>query len=55
MVRAARMAGLFYHYGFVFDGKGAVQIVRVDQADGSLAYLNAFCTSVESTMSLGGL
>ena len=41
------MAGLFYCHGFVFDIKGEVQSVRVDQPDGSLAYLSAFCTSAE--------
>lgn len=43
LVRAARVAGLFYHYGFVFDAKGVVQSVR-NQPDGFLAYLDAFCT-----------
>ena len=41
------MAGLFYRYWFVFDIKGKVQSVRVNQLDGSLAYLDAFCTSAE--------
>lgn len=41
------MAGLFYRYGFVFDIKGEVQNVRMDQLDDSLAYLDAFCTSAE--------
>ncbi|CDM28714.1 hypothetical protein DTO013E5_860 [Penicillium roqueforti] len=45
LTRVARMAGLFYHYGFLFDIKGTVESVRMDQADGSLAYLDAFCTS----------
>ncbi|KAJ5741046.1 hypothetical protein N7493_000918 [Penicillium malachiteum] len=44
-VRAARMAGLFYHYGFTFDTKGVVQSVRMDQPNGSLAYLDAFCAA----------
>lgn len=47
LIRFARMAGLFYRYGFVFDIKCEVQSVRVNQPDGSLAYLNAFCTSAE--------
>lgn len=47
LIRSSRMAGLFYRYGFVFDTKGEVQSVRVDQLDGSLAYLDAFCTSAE--------
>lgn len=42
------MAGLFYRYGFVFDIKGEVQSVRVNQFDGSLAYLDAFCTSADT-------
>lgn len=48
LVHAARMAGLFYQYGFVFDAKGAVQSVRVDEDDGSLAYLDAFCVASDS-------
>lgn len=47
LIPSARMAGLFYRYGFVFDIKGEVQSVRVDQVDGSLAYLHAFCTYAE--------
>ena len=47
LTRVARMAGLFYHYGFCFDIKGTVESVRVDQADGSLAYLDDFCTTKE--------
>lgn len=47
LIRAARMAGLFYHYGFNFDTKGVVQSVRMDQPDGSLAYLDAFCAAGE--------
>ncbi|OQE13629.1 hypothetical protein PENFLA_c045G00936 [Penicillium flavigenum] len=47
LIRAARMAGLFYHYGFNFDTKGVVQSVRTDQPDGSLAYLDAFCAGGE--------
>ena len=47
LIRSSRMAGLFYRYGFVFDTKGEVQSVRVDQLDGSLAYLDGFCTSAE--------
>jgi hypothetical protein len=43
------MAVHFYHYGFVFDVKGAAQIVRADPLDGYLAYLNAFCTTAEWT------
>jgi hypothetical protein len=41
------MAGLFYHYGFNFDTKGAVQRVQTDQPGGSLAYLDAFCAAGE--------
>ncbi|KAJ5382560.1 hypothetical protein N7517_000471 [Penicillium concentricum] len=44
---AARKTGLFYHYGLVFDVQGAVQSVREEQPDGSLEYLNAFCTAGE--------
>lgn len=47
LIRAARMAGFFYHYGFNFDTKGVVQSVRMDQPDGSLAYLDAFCAAGE--------
>jgi hypothetical protein len=47
LVRAARMAGFFYHYGFDFDTNGAVQSVRLDQPAGSLAYLDAFCAAGE--------
>ncbi|KAF9890789.1 hypothetical protein FE257_005359 [Aspergillus nanangensis] len=47
LIRAARMAGFFYHYGFHFDTKGAVRSVRMDQPDGSLAYLDAFCAAGE--------
>lgn len=47
LVHTARMAGFFYRYGFNFDTKGAVQSVRMDQPDGSLAYLNAFCAAGE--------
>lgn len=46
LIRAARMAGFFYHYGFVFDIKGVVQSVRVEP-DCSLAYLDAFCIASE--------
>jgi hypothetical protein len=49
LIRAMRMAVHFYHYGFVFDVKGAAQIVRTDQLDGYLACLNAFCTTAEWT------
>jgi hypothetical protein len=35
LIRSARMAGLFYHYGFNFDTKGVVQSVRTDQPGGS--------------------
>ncbi|KAJ5563284.1 hypothetical protein N7535_008448 [Penicillium sp. DV-2018c] len=54
LIRAARLAGFFYRYGFNFDAKGAVQGVRVevDQpgggdggGGGSLAYLDAFCAA----------
>lgn len=47
LIRAARMAELFYRYGFNFDAKGVVQGVRMDQPDGSLAYLDAFCAAGE--------
>jgi hypothetical protein len=49
LIRPMRMAVLFDYYGFVFEVKGAVQIVRMDQLDGYLAYLNAFCTTAEWT------
>jgi hypothetical protein len=45
LIRAARMAGFFYHYGFNFDPKGAVQSVRMDLQGGSLLYLYAFCAA----------
>lgn len=49
-IHAARMAGLFDHYGFDFDIKGVVQSVpRKDQPAGSLSYLDAFCTAGEWT------
>lgn len=44
-----RMAVLFDYYVLVYDVKGAVQIVWMDQLDGYLAYLNAFCTTAEWT------
>ncbi|KAJ5129706.1 uncharacterized protein N7515_005745 [Penicillium bovifimosum] len=47
LIHTARMAGLFYHYGFNFDLKGVVQSVRMGQLDGSLAYLDAFCVANE--------
>ncbi|KAJ0424804.1 hypothetical protein BJY00DRAFT_275288 [Aspergillus carlsbadensis] len=47
LIRAARMAGLFYRYGLIFDTKGVMQSVRTDQPDGSLAYLDAFCAAGE--------
>ncbi|OOQ84384.1 hypothetical protein PEBR_30716 [Penicillium brasilianum] len=47
LIRAARMAGIFYRYGFKFDTKGVVQSVRMDQPDDSLAYLDAFCAADE--------
>lgn len=46
LVRVARMVGLFYQYGFVFDGRGVVESVRVDD-DHALAYLDAFCIADE--------
>lgn len=46
LIRAARMAGLFYRYGIVFDVKGVVQSVRVDR-DGTLGYLDVLCTADE--------
>lgn len=46
LIRVARMAGLFYHYGFNFDAKGVVQSVR-GQLGGSLAYVDAFCVTGE--------
>ncbi|KAJ5746119.1 hypothetical protein N7520_011301 [Penicillium odoratum] len=47
LVRAARMAGLFYQYGFDFDIKGVVRGVPVEQSDSSFAYFDAFCTADE--------
>lgn len=47
LVHTARMAGFFYRYGFNYDTKGAVKDVRIGQADGSLAYLDAFCAASE--------
>ncbi|KAJ5722338.1 hypothetical protein N7488_000373 [Penicillium malachiteum] len=44
---AARMAGLFYRYAFVFDAKGAVKNVRVADSNGSFPYLDAFCTTLD--------
>ncbi|KAE8378127.1 hypothetical protein BDV26DRAFT_292480 [Aspergillus bertholletiae] len=43
LIRTAKMAGFFYHYGVNFDTKGVVQSVRMDQPDGSLAYLDTLC------------
>lgn len=47
LIRVARKAGFFYYYGFHFDGKGVVQCVRMEQEEGSLAYLVAFCIADE--------
>lgn len=42
LIWAARMAGLFYRYGFIFEGKDIQGVV--DQADASSpAYIDAFC------------
>jgi hypothetical protein len=38
----ARMAGLFYRYGFIVDGKEILGVVGPES--GSLRYLDAFCT-----------
>ncbi len=38
-IEVARMVGLFYRYGFVFDGKEVVRVV----GEGGLWYLEAFC------------
>jgi hypothetical protein len=44
LVGAARVAGLFYRYGFIVEGKEVKGVV--DQADASsLAYLDAFCSA----------
>ncbi|KAK5660521.1 hypothetical protein OQA88_13070 [Cercophora sp. LCS_1] len=44
LIRTARMAGLFYRYGFIVEGKDVKGVV--DQADASsLAYLDAFCSA----------
>ncbi|KAL4908656.1 hypothetical protein BDW74DRAFT_147734 [Aspergillus multicolor] len=47
LMRAGRMAELFYRYGLIFDSKSVVPSVRMDQGDGSLAYLDAFRTANE--------
>lgn len=44
LIRAARMAGLFYRYGLVVDLKGVVKGV-VDPSHSSFRYLDAFCTA----------
>ncbi|KAJ5710179.1 hypothetical protein N7493_009771 [Penicillium malachiteum] len=46
-IRAARMAGLFYQYAFIFDAKGAVKNVLVSESNGSFPYLDAFCTTID--------
>jgi len=44
LIQAARMAGFFYRYGFIVEGKDVKGVV--DQADASsLAYLDAFCSA----------
>jgi hypothetical protein len=40
LIQATRMAGLFYRYGFIVEGKDVVGVVD----DSSLTYLDAFCT-----------
>ncbi|KAJ5611818.1 hypothetical protein N7528_008923 [Penicillium herquei] len=47
LICAARMAGLFYQYAFVFDAKEAVKNVRVADPNGSFPYLDAFCTTLD--------
>lgn len=42
LIRAARMAGLFYRYGFVVEGKNVKGVVDQNDAS-SLVYLDAFC------------
>lgn len=44
LTRTARMAGLFYRYGFVVEGKAVKGVVDHTDAS-SLAYLDAFCTT----------
>ncbi|KAL7893701.1 hypothetical protein HDV63DRAFT_181173 [Trichoderma sp. SZMC 28014] len=44
LIRVARMAGLFFRYGFAWDGEG-VEKVADESSLSSLAYLDAFCTS----------
>ncbi|KAJ5256719.1 hypothetical protein N7478_012823 [Penicillium angulare] len=47
LVRVVRMAGFFYRYGLDFDTNGVVQGMRMNQPDGSLAYLDTFCAANE--------
>ncbi|GAB0137434.1 hypothetical protein EsDP_00005698 [Epichloe bromicola] len=42
LLRAARMTGLFYRYGFIVEGKAVKGVVDQNDAS-SLAYLDAFC------------
>ncbi|EHK48492.1 hypothetical protein TRIATDRAFT_214538 [Trichoderma atroviride IMI 206040] len=44
LIRVARMAGLFFRYGFDWDGEGVENVVD-ESSLSSLAYLDAFCTS----------
>jgi hypothetical protein len=46
LIRTARMAGLFFRYGFVVEGKAVKSVVDTTDAS-SLAYLDAFCTTHE--------
>lgn len=48
LILAARMAGLFYRYGFIVEGKTVKGVV--DQSDpSSIGYLDAFCTAADWT------
>ncbi|UKZ81427.1 hypothetical protein TrVFT333_009199 [Trichoderma virens FT-333] len=42
LIRVARMAGLFYRYGFIWNGKTIDREVEASDAS-SIAYLDAFC------------
>ncbi|KAL7930332.1 hypothetical protein V8C35DRAFT_330514 [Trichoderma chlorosporum] len=44
LIRVARMAGLFFRYGFTWNSEG-VEIVADKSSLSSLEYLDAFCTS----------
>jgi hypothetical protein len=48
-IDVARMVGLFYRYGFVFDGKEVVRVV----GEGGIEYLDAFCGR-EAEAEVGG-